>query len=69
MIAGCVAVAMWAVTHQTILLLIALGAGYRLFSRDYPAEDDNMVLMQYVGLIVLLAMLMTMTHRTLGASY
>ena len=22
-------------------LLIALGAGYRLFSRDYPAEDDN----------------------------
>ncbi len=69
LIAGGVAVAMWAVTHQTILLLIALGAGYRLFSRDYPAEDDNMVLMQYAGLIVLLAMLMTMTHRTLGASY
>jgi hypothetical protein len=64
-----VALAMWAFTHQTILLLIALGAGYRLFSRDYPAEDDNVVLMQYAGLIVLLSMLMTMTHRTIGASF
>jgi Zn-dependent protease len=62
-IAGAVAVAVWAFTHQTILLLIALGAGYRLFSRDYPAEDDNGVLTQYVGLIVLLSMLMFMTDR------
>ena len=28
-----VAIAMWALTHQMILLLIALGAGYRLFTR------------------------------------
>jgi Zn-dependent protease len=62
-IAGAVAVAIWAFTHQTILLLIALAAGYRLFSRDYPAEDDNGVLTQYVGLIVLLSMLMFMTDR------
>ncbi len=69
LIAGGVAVAIWAFTHQTILLLIALGAGYRLFSRDYPAEDDNVVLMQYAGLIVLLSMLMTMTDRTISASF
>jgi Zn-dependent protease len=62
-IAGAVAIAIWAFTHQTILLLIALGAGYRLFSRDYPAEDDNGVLTQYVGLIVLLSLLMLMTDR------
>jgi len=62
-IAGAVAIAIWAFTHQTILLLIALGAGYRIFSRDYPAEDDNGVLTQYVGLIVLLSMLMLMTDR------
>jgi Zn-dependent protease len=68
-IAGVVAIAIWAFTHQTILLLIALGAGYRLFSRDYPAEDDNVVLMQYVGLIVLLSMLMMMTDRTVGAGF
>jgi Zn-dependent protease len=67
-IAAAVAIAMWAVTHQTILLLIALGAGYRLFSRDYPSEDDNVVLMQYAGLIVLLSMLMAMTDRTVSAS-
>jgi Zn-dependent protease len=63
LIAGGVAIAIWAFTHQTILLLIALGAGYRLFSRDYPAEEDNVVLTEYVGLIVLLALLMLMTAR------
>jgi len=68
-IAGAVAVAIWAFTHQTILLLIALGAGYRLFSRDYPAHDDNVVLTQYVGLIALLALLMLMTDRTLASSF
>jgi hypothetical protein len=63
-----VAIAMWAVTHQTILLLIALGAGYRLFSRDYPADDDNIILMQYAGLIVLLSLLMTMTDHIVSSS-
>jgi Zn-dependent protease len=68
-IAAGAAIVMWALTHQTILLLIALGAGYRLFSRDYPADNDNAVLTQYVGLIVLLSMLMMMTDRTLRASF
>jgi Zn-dependent protease len=68
-IAGVVAIGVWAFTHQTILLLIALGAGYRLFSRDYPANDDNAVLVQYAGLIVLLSLLMMMTDRTLHASF
>jgi Zn-dependent protease len=64
-----VAIAMWVLTHQTILILIALGAGYRLFSRDYPADDDNIVLMQYAGLIVLLSLLMMMTRQNLNASF
>jgi hypothetical protein len=51
------------------LLLIALGAGYRPFSRDYPAEDDNPVLMQYAGLIVLLSLLMMLTDHTASASF
>jgi Zn-dependent protease len=67
-IAGGVAVGMWAFTHQGILLLIALGAGYRLFSRDYPAEEDNVVLTQYIGLIVLLSWLALMTARIPAAS-
>jgi Zn-dependent protease len=52
---------MYAITEETMLLLIALGALYRLFSKDYAAEDDNGVLTQYVGLIVLLSMLVLMT--------
>jgi Zn-dependent protease len=60
-IAAGAAVAMWAITHETFLLLIALAAIYRLFSRDYPEQEDNGVLVQYVGLIVLLALLMRMT--------
>ncbi len=68
-IAAGAAIVIWALTHQTILLLIALGAGYRLFSRDYPIDDDNGVLTQYVGLIVLLSVLMLMTDRTLSASF
>jgi Zn-dependent protease len=61
-----VTVAMWALTQESMLLFIALGAGYRLFTRDYPAEEDNGVLTQYLGLIVLLALLVLMcspAHR------
>ena len=63
-IAGAAAVILWAVTHHTFLLIIAVCAAYRLFSRDYPAEGDNSVLMQYVGLLVVLSILMTLTTMT-----
>lgn len=52
-----VVIAMWVLTQETMLFLIALGAGYRLFSKDYPAEGDNVGLAQYMGLIVLLSLL------------
>jgi Zn-dependent protease len=68
-IAACAALTMWAVTGETMLLLIALGAGYRLFSKDYPAEGDNLTLMQYVGLVVLLSMLVLMSTQALHARY
>lgn len=55
-----VALVMWAVTQETMLLLIAIGATYRLFSKDYAAENDNGALTQYVGLIVLLSLLVLM---------
>ncbi|HUJ48794.1 MAG TPA: site-2 protease family protein [Bryobacteraceae bacterium] len=63
------ALAMWVMTQETMLLLISAGAVYRLFSRDYPAEDDNGALTQYIGLIVLLALLVLMTNRPLSPSY
>jgi len=63
-----VALAMWVLTQETMLLLISGGAIYRLFSRDYPEEDDNGVLMQFVGLIVLLSLLVLMTNRAILSS-
>ncbi len=68
-IAAGAALTMWALTQETMLLLIALGAGYRLFSRDYPAEGDNVTLTQYVGLIVLLSMLVLMSTQAVHARY
>jgi Zn-dependent protease len=51
------AVAMWAVTQESMLLLLSLGAGYRLFTKDYPAETDRGALFQYAGLVVALSLL------------
>jgi len=55
------ALIMWMLTSETMLLLISIGAGYRLFSKDYPEEPDNMALTQYIGLVVLLSLLVIMS--------
>lgn len=55
------ALLMWAITDETMLLLIALGALYRLFSKDYPEERDIGVLVQFVGLIALLSLLFVLS--------
>jgi Zn-dependent protease len=57
-IALAIALAMWAVTEQTMLLLICLGAVYRLFSKDFPEQPDNLALVQYGGLVFFLALLL-----------
>jgi len=59
-----VVVATWAMTQETMLLFIGLGAGYRVFSKDYAAEEDNGALTQYIGLIVLLSLLVVMSNRS-----
>jgi len=64
-----VVAAMWVLTQETMLLFIGLGAGYRLFTKDYPPEEDNGVLTQYAGLIVLLALLVLMTGHTIPRSF
>jgi Zn-dependent protease len=48
---------MWMLTRDGMLILVALGCGYRLFTNDYPPESDIPVLGQFAALIVLLAML------------
>jgi Zn-dependent protease len=56
---------MWAITEETMLLFVAMGATYRMFSRDYAEEPDNGALTQYVGLVVLLALLVLMSGNPL----
>lgn len=62
-IALVIALVMWALTEETMLLLIALGAVYRLFSKDYPEEPDNLTLVQYGGLVVFLSMLILASYN------
>lgn len=57
-IALAISAAMWVLTEETMLLLISLGAVYRLFSKDFPEQPDNLALVQYGGLIVFLSMLL-----------
>lgn len=56
-----VALAMWAVTEESMLLFVSMGALYRCFSKDYADEPDRLVLWQYGGLVVLLSMLVVLS--------
>jgi Zn-dependent protease len=56
------ALLMWAITNESMLLLIALGSLYRMFSKDYAEEKDTGVLIQFTGLIVLLSILFMLSN-------
>ncbi len=46
---------LWAITSTPMLLLVAIGCGYRMFTKDWETEPDQQGLMQFVGLMVVLA--------------
>jgi Zn-dependent protease len=48
---------MWWLTHEGLLFFLALGAGYRLFTKDYPKAPDRGVLAQFAALVVFLSLL------------
>jgi Zn-dependent protease len=52
------AVVLWFITSQPMLLLIAMGATYRLFTKDAAEVPDQTGFMQFIGLLVALAALM-----------
>jgi Zn-dependent protease len=54
-IAG-VAVAMWLATDVGMLLLVAALAGFRMFTKDAPERSSNLILMQFIGLLVVLGL-------------
>jgi len=57
------ALLLWMLTSESMLLLIALGAVYRLFSKDWPDEPDNTALLQFVGLLASLSAVYGVTKR------
>ena len=52
-----VAAACWIISSETMLLLIALVAVFRLFGKDAPETPDNTALLQYCGLLIALSAL------------
>jgi len=49
------ALGLWMVTAVPMLLLIAAGCTYRMFTKDWQTEPDREGLMQFVGLLVAFA--------------
>ena len=62
-VAAGAALILWMLTSETILLIIALAGAYRLFSKDYPEQPDNVALMQFVGLLAALSAVYGFTVR------
>jgi Zn-dependent protease len=55
------ALGLWAITRAPMLLLVGLGCGYRMFTQDWETEPDPQGLMQFVGLMVALAVVFVMS--------
>jgi Zn-dependent protease len=51
-----VALAMWAFTQVGMLFLVAALAGFRYFTKDAPDRSSNLIVMQFTGLLVVLAL-------------
>jgi Zn-dependent protease len=57
-----VAAALWWITRQEMLMLIALVATYRLFSKDYAPEPDRTGLLQFLGLLGALTLVIVLAQ-------
>ena len=44
-------IALWAITSEPLFFVLALGAAWRLFTRDFPPERDDAILLQFAGLL------------------
>ncbi len=53
--------AMWAVTKESMYLLILLGGAYRLYQRDASKEQDQTGFMQFAGLLTGLGVLVALS--------
>jgi Zn-dependent protease len=49
---------MWLITFEGFLIILAIFAAIRLRTKDYPESPDTRTLIEFCGLIVVLALLM-----------
>jgi Zn-dependent protease len=52
---------LWYLTSETMFFLISLGAIYRLFTKDEPAESDTSIFFQFVALLVSFGLVSALT--------
>jgi len=57
------AAVLWWVTGEAFLILIAIAAIYRLFTKDAAAEPDQTGMMQFLGLLAALSAVMMLAER------
>jgi Zn-dependent protease len=56
---------LWYLSSSGLFLILGLGAAYRIFwSKDYPAESDTTVFLQFAGLLVLFGALLGFLGRS-----
>jgi Zn-dependent protease len=55
---------LWYLSGGGLFLILALGAGYRIFgAKDHPVDSDNTVFLQFAGLLVLFGALLGSMSR------
>jgi Zn-dependent protease len=47
-----VSLALWIILHEYLFLFVALGTGYRIWKRDFPAEPKQGIAYYFIALIV-----------------
>jgi Zn-dependent protease len=57
------AVVLWFLTKEVMLGLIAIGAGYRMFTKDAAQEPDKAGMQAFVGLLIALSVVAMLAQR------
>jgi Zn-dependent protease len=62
-----VSLALWFFLSETLFLFIAIGAGYRVFKRDFPQQSSQSAAYYFLGLLISLGLLAWWTRLEAGA--
>lgn len=52
---------LWLLTSNPMLILIAIMCAWRMFTRDWQTESDRHGLMQFVGILLALSLIYTLS--------